>query len=125
MKKTKKRKIRYDRILVVLFSIFFVIFLSIKILNLKITNIYISGNEILSDQEIIDIAGISDYPKSVNNSSWTIEKKLLSNVLIKKATVSKEKFTIVKIKIEENTPLFYDKLNEKTVLSDEREIKRK
>ena len=93
-----------------------------KIINLRITNIYISGNNILSDQEIIDIAGLSDYPKSINNSSWTIEGRLTQNVLIKNSKVSKESFTIIKIEVEENEPIFYNKIREKVVLENGKEI---
>ena len=125
MKKVKKRKLRYKRVFIVLFLLFFAVFLFVKIANLKITNIYIKGNELLTDQEIIDIAKLSDYPKSINNSTWSIESRLESNILIKKATVSKENMTIVKITIEENTPLFYNKLNEKTVLFDLEETEEK
>ena len=125
MKKVKKRKLRYKRVFIVLFLLFFAVFLTIKIANLKITNIYITGNELLTDQEIIDLAKLSDYPTSMNNSTWTIESRLETNILIKKATVSKENITIVKIKIEENVPLFYNKLAEKTILFDLNETEEK
>ena len=125
MKKTKKRRIRFDRIFKVLFFLFFVVFLIIKISNVRISNIYITGNELLSDQEIIDISGLSDYPKSINNSTWSIENRLKSNILIKNAIVNKENMTIVKINIEENLPMFYNKLDEKTVLIDGQETEKK
>lgn len=124
MKKIKRR-VRYDRILIVLFILLLIVLLYLKINSLKITNIYITGNEILSDQEIIDIAKLSDYPKTINNSTWTIEDRLKKNVMIKKASVSKENLTIIKIKVEENKPIFYDKINENTVLSDGNVIKEK
>lgn len=34
-------------------------------LNIKISNIYISGNNYLSDQEIIEIAKIENYPSTL------------------------------------------------------------
>ena len=121
MKTKKRRKIRYKRILFVLFFLFLIIFLSIKFFNIRITNIYVSGNNILTDQEVIDIAKVSNYPKSINNPTWTIEKRLESNILIKTANVSKNK-GILKINIEENNPLFYDSIDSKTVLSDKSKI---
>ncbi len=117
-----KRRIRYDRILIFLLILFLVVFSLIKIINLKITNIYISGNKILTDQEIIDIAEIGDYPKTINNPTWTIEKRLLSNPLIKKASVTKDSLTIIKIEIEENKPLFFNKITNKLVLESGDEI---
>lgn len=121
MKTKKRRKIRYKRILFVLFFLFLIIFLSIKFFNIRITNIYISGNNILTDQEIIDIASLSNYPKSINNPTWTIENRLESNILIKHAKVSKDA-GIVRINIEENNPLFYDNIENKTILSDKNKI---
>ena len=124
MKKVKRR-IKYNRILIFLIILFLIVFLVIKICNLKITNIYISGNSILSDQEVIDIAKLGDYPKTINNPTWSIEDRLESNVLIKKAIVNKESLTIIKINIEENKPVFYNKIKEVTILNDENEIKEK
>ena len=123
--KTVKRRIRYDRILLVLLILFLIVFCVIKIINLRITNIYVSGNEILSDQEIIDLAKLENYPKTINNSTWTIEERLKKNDLIKKASVTKEKLTIIKINVEENKPLFYNGVTNKTVLENSIEIERK
>lgn len=120
-----KRRIKYGRILAVLIILFLIVVLIIKISNLRITNIYISGNEILKDQEIIDIAKISDYPKTIKNSTWTIEDRLNKNPLIKKSKVEKEKLTIIKITIEENKPIFYNNITFKTVLEDGIEIDNK
>lgn len=124
MKKVKRR-IKYNRILIVLLILFLIVFLSIKISTLRITNIYISGNQLLTDQEVIDIAKLSDYPKTINNPTWSIEKRLEKNILIKKAKVEKESLTIIKIEIEENKPIFYDKINEVTILDNGDKIKEK
>ena len=106
-KKIKKRKLNKKR-----FFLVFIIFISLvivgyKLFNTNIKNIYISGNEYLSDQEIIDISGLKDYPKSINNLSYNVEKKLESNKYILKATVKKNNFLrTVYIDVKENYPLF-------------------
>ena len=120
--KIVKRRIKYSRIFVVLIILFLIVSLILKITSLKITNIYISGNEILKDQEIIDIAKLSDYPKTIKNSTWTIEDRLNKNPLIKKSKVSKENLTIIKIEVEENKPIFYNTMTSKTILEDGSEI---
>ena len=58
MKKNKKRNIL--KILVGLIGLAIIIFL---IINNNIKNIYVKGNKILTDQEIIELAGIENYPK--------------------------------------------------------------
>lgn len=116
-KKNKKRlKIRIDRILIFLFCVVFLILVINMIFNIKIKNIYVSGNYYLKEQEIIETALISDYPSSLKNSSKTIKKRLLENNLINNANVYKKGISKVVIEIEENRPLFYYENIKKTVL---------
>lgn len=116
-KQTKKRKIRYDRILILFLILVGIVGCFILIFSIKIKNIYISNNNYLTDQEIIEIAGISDYPSTVQNLSFQIEKRLEQNIFIKEASVKK---TISKVYIEvvENKPLFYYSSTNKTILLD-------
>ena len=116
-KKNKKRlKIRIDRILIFLFCVVFLILVINMIFNIKIKNIYVSGNYYLKEQEIIETALISDYPSSLKNSSKTIKKRLLENNLINNVKVYKKGISKVVIEIEENRPLFYYENIKKTVL---------
>ena len=116
--KTKKRKIRYDRIIIFLGIIIFIVLCFTYILNIKISNIYVSGNEYLTEQQIIEIAGISDYPSTLQNLSFQIIERLKNDILIKDSKVVKKGFTKVYIEVEENRPLFYYEYNNKTVLLD-------
>lgn len=115
--KTKqKRKISKKKILIFLLIVFMVLFI-IKLLNTNISNIYISGNNYLTDQKIIDIAGISNYPNTINNLSFKIEKRLEKNKYINKVKVEKNVLlNKVYINIEENYPLFYYSIKNKTIL---------
>lgn len=117
-KPKKKRKIKVSRVL------FFLAFLAVIIncvyyfINIKITNIYIFDNYYLKDQEIIEMAGLENYPSTFQNLSYTIENKLENNTFIKVAKVSKSWFTSVNIEIIENRPLFYYEYIDKTILLD-------
>ena len=62
IKKVKKRKIRFGRIFLVLIILFLLFYLLANIFKFPIKNIYVKGNNILSDQEIIEIAQIENYP---------------------------------------------------------------
>ena len=120
MRQLKKRKIkiRYDRILIFLLVVFFIVICFIYLLNIKISNIYISNNKYLSDQEIIEIAQIDNYPSTIQNLSISIKERLENNVYIKSAKVTKKGLTSVYIEVEENRPLFYYLYNNKTILLD-------
>ena len=117
----KKRKIRYDRIIIFLIIIIFIVSCFAYLFNLKISNIYILNNNFLTDQQIIEIAGISDYPSTMQNMSFKIKQKLEDNIYIKSVKVYKKNLTEVYIEVEENRPLFYYKYNKKTILLDGKE----
>lgn len=118
----QKRKISKKKILIFLLIFFMVLFI-IKLLNTNITNIYISGNNYLTDQEILDIAKLSDYPNTINNLSFKIEKRLKNNKYINKAKVRKNiLLNKVYINVEENYPLFYYSTKNKTILYNGKEV---
>lgn len=123
--KKHKRKINIKRVLIVLIIVLIIVFAIYKISKVTITNIYISGNSYLSDQEIIDISGLKDYPNSMNNMSYKIKKRLVKNDYIISAKVEKKGLKKVYIKIEENYPLFYYLPESKTVLYDGTKVKDK
>lgn len=123
--KKKKRKIRYDRILIFLVIIIFIVISFTFLFNLKISNIYILNNSFLTDQEIIEMAGISDYPETLKNLSVQIEDRLKNNIYIKDAKVYKKGLTKVYIDVAENKPLFYYESSKKTILTDGRETDEK
>ena len=116
-KRRNKRKLILKRFVMLLVFLLFLAIIIYKILNIRIKNIYILGNDFLTDQEIIDISGLKNYPKSINHLSISIKDKLESNKYVLTANVYKNNFlSSVNIKIKENYPLFYYQNNNKTVL---------
>ena len=122
-RKIKKRKANTKNITLLFTFILIIGFLTYYIYNIKITSITVEGNTLYKDWEIIKQAGLDNYPSSMQNLSGKITHKLEKAPFIKKAKVTKNWFTHVKITIEENKPLFYYVPNNKTVLSDGKEIK--
>ena len=114
-KKTKKVKVRYGRIFLFLIILSLVIYAVVTYIQIPIKNIFVSGNNTLSDQEIIDLAGISNYPSILSFTNNSLEKKLEKNIYIKNAEVKKE-FRKIYIEIEENYPLFYNQVTKKTIM---------
>ena len=116
----KKRRIKYKNVFIFV-SVLLVICISLfLLLSLRITNIYMSGNNYLTDDQIIEYAGLSNYPKNYSVIPFSLENKLEKNIHIKEAKVTKKMFTNVYIVVTENIPLFYNSFEEKTVLSDGR-----
>jgi len=117
-KKKKKIKIRFGRILLVFLVLFFILFIFSKIFSFPIKNIYVIGNTLFSDQEIIEMSSLENYPSYFSFTKSQLEKKLEKNTYILNATIKKKRFKEIYIEILENRPLFYDTSKEKTVLKD-------
>ena len=88
----------------------------------RIRNIYIYGNNITSDQEIIDMANLTDYPDFFTTLSSTIKKKILKNPYIKNVKVKKSIFLGIHIYVYEYKPLFINNNDNKIVLENGKEI---
>ena len=112
------RKIRYKRLVLFLLIVFVLVLILLKFLTLRITNIYVDGNVYFSDQEIIEMAKLSNYPSSFFTFSNRVKSNISKNQLIESAKVSKKSFTKIYINVVENRPLFFDQVNNKTVLKD-------
>lgn len=120
-KMKKKKKLKILPILIFLLIIFFVFILIRCLLDLKIKNIYIYDNNLLSDQTIIELAQLETYPSFLKTSSSSIKKKILKNQLLKNVIIKKKFFNQVHIYIEEKIVLFQTK-DKKIVLDDKSEL---
>lgn len=124
-KKKKRVKIKLKVVFLSLVFIFIIVFLFLNVINIPISNIFVSGNTYLNDQEIIESTKLEDYPSTFKNFSRTIKKRLKKNLYIKDVKVYKRFFTQVYIEVEENRPLFFSQSVNKTVLIDKRETEDK
>lgn len=120
-KKVRVRKLRYGRIFFVVLFFAILLYLFLQFVHFPIRNLYIEHNTYLSDQEIIDLAGLRDYPGMFSSSSRAIEKRLEHNIYIAKAKVKKRNLREITITVTENIPLFYYKNRNCTVFTDGRE----
>ena len=90
--KVKKRKIRFKRIFIALL-ILALLYLGISYyLHLPVKNIYITGNEILKDKEIISLSKLDNYPPFINTYFMDIKNELLKNDYIKDVKVTRKFF---------------------------------
>ena len=112
------RKIRYKRLVIFLIFVLIICFLVFRFLTLRISNIYVSGNVYLSDQEVIELAKLSDYPRAFFTYSNFVEANINKSSFIESSSVDKKGFNKIYINVVENRPLFYDQVNGNTVLKD-------
>ena len=119
----KKRKLKTKALIISLIVIAIISLCIYYISQIRITNIYIIDNNILSDYEIIKLAKLEKYPNSLENSSQKIKERLEKNDLIKSAKVEKKGLlNEVYIYIEENKPLFYYQVMNKIILKDGKKV---
>lgn len=121
-RKVKKRKLKLKKLLMV-FLILVLLLLGLSFLtDVKINNIVIKGNLLYSDWEIIEKAGLADYPSSLKTLSKSIEARLEDDDYIKDVSVRRPSLTKVVIEVKENLPLFYYLPASKTILMDKTEV---
>lgn len=118
-KKIKRKFIKFCLIILIFFCIGIIAYYTI---GKDIKNIYVLNNNILTDQEIIDISGLSNYPNFYTTSSSSIKKKIKRNILVKDVKVKKRLFNKIYIYIDEYEVLFYNQNTNKYVLENKTEV---
>ena len=125
MQKVKKKvrcRIRWKVLFLFFIFLFFGLFSFYYVTNLKIKNIFIMGNELLTDNDIILAANIKNYPKMFKYSTRTLKKNIATLDLVDKVQVKKNLLGELTIEIEEAKVLFYNRNNGSYVLSNGKEI---
>lgn len=105
-KKVKRKKLSLKKLLLLILFLYLIISIIYYIFTLRIKNIYIENNKYVSDNEIITLAKIKDYPAMIKINNHNIKKKLKNNQLIKDVKVKKNIFGKLTIHITENRPLY-------------------
>ena len=112
MKVAKKKKKRVFKIknIIILFSVFcMIVGLFYYAITMPIKNIYIKGNNILSDDEIIKLASLEEYPSFLFSLKSKIKNNLEQNIYIKEAQITKKFRNIIEIMIKEYQPIVITK----------------
>ena len=118
----KKKKLRLLPFLIFIIVIAIIVFLCLIILDTKIKNIIITGNNVLKDDDIITLAGLADYPSYYKTLNVNIEKKLKKNLLIKDIKIKRSFYHIIEIDIDEYQILYKKEDNGKYFLENKNEI---
>ena len=120
MRKKKNKKVK--KIFKFLGLAVILALISYGIINIKIKNIYVKGNNILSDQEIIELAGIENYPKLFSIPIIKMENKIKLNQIIESVKVKKNLFGRVDIEVKEYNMLLTDEVDNSIYLSNNKKI---
>lgn len=124
MKKVKKKH-RIRSFLVIILFFYLVGASGYYLLRLPIKNIYVIGTNYLTDLEIIETAGLKDYPALIKVKNNKIEKKLRKLDLVENVKVKKNIFGKVTIEVDEAKPLFYSRSNDLIYLSNNKTTENK
>lgn len=124
-KKKKRLKLRIKVLAKLIVFILIIVALFNYAQNLQIKNIYIIGNTYTKDVDIIEKAGIKDYPKISKINKKTITKQINSLPLIDNTKISINPFGKITIKVTESKVLFYYKYNNKYITSSNNSIDNK
>lgn len=123
MKKMKKKvKIKVLPILILIIIIGLLVGTYYLLSLIPIQNIYISGNTYLTDQEVIELAGIEDYPSFLQTTISSMKKNIKKSDYIYTVSIKKKLLAKVYLKVEERNLLFRIEDTGKIVLDNQQEI---
>jgi len=122
VKKVKKIKLNVKALIILLLFIYLIVMLLYTFFTMPIKNIYINNTTLLSDNDIIQAAGIKDYPSLFKVSAKKLEKNILALELVDSVNIKKDLRGRIIIDIKEAIPLLYNRNIDKVVLSNKKEV---
>ena len=118
----KKKKLRLLPFLIFIIVIAVIVFVCLFVLDTKVKNIIITGNEVLSDDDIIELAGLTDYPSFYKTLNLTMKNNLKENPLIESVDINRSFYHIIEIDVKEYEILYKREDNGKYVLENKKEV---
>jgi len=123
-KTVKKKKIKWKVILKLFLFLFFVGLSVIYLENLPTKHILIKGTTYTTDHEVISVIGYKNYPKLFHASKSELENRVASLDFVDSVQISRRLNGTLTVEIKEANPLFFNRNNNKIVLSNQKEIDR-
>lgn len=123
MAKKVKKKLNKKGLIVILLSLYLIVMIMYYIFTLPIKTIKIIGNKQVTDNEIIEIAGIKEYPTLIKANGYKLKKNILKIELINDVKIKKSVLGNLTIEVVENDILFYNMISDSYVLSNGKEVK--
>lgn len=122
VKRVKKRKLNWKRVLILLLILYLIAMLLYTFFTMPIKNIYIKGTNLLTDNDIIEVANLKNYPAIFKISKSKLKKEISSLELVEDVDIKKTITGKLTITITEARPLFFNRTTNKVVLSNNKEV---
>ena len=116
--KKKKRKLKLSRVFFIIFILAIIAGLVYLAFNIKVRGFYISGNTYYTDDEILSMTKLNEYPSFIFTTSRSVTKNVKKYPLIKNIEISRTLNGMFNVVVNENKILFYDNVNKKSILQD-------
>lgn len=120
-KKKKKRVLKIKNIMILLAIIASIVGIFYYAITMPIKNIYISGNQFITDNEILQQSTLNTYPSFLLTPSSQIRSHLIKNPYIEEVKITKKLGNVVEIKLKEYQPIALTK-NDTVILSSGKEL---
>ena len=114
VKKTKLKLFNFLLVLLVLVGLFFGVK---RLLSESIHTIVISGTSYLTDDYLLELSGLKDYPSFFLLQRGKTCKKVVGSDYIDSCKIIKKWGYGIELKVKEERPLFYDMNQNKYILS--------
>ena len=105
----KKTRIKFKKFIIIFIIILLAVLVFFLYRLIKVKNIYVKGNNLLKEYEIIELASLKDYPYLYQVNSKKVENDIKTNPLVKNVKIKKTLLGKITIIIEENRILYQDK----------------
>lgn len=115
------RKINYKRILIFILAVYIIISTIVFLINIKIKRIIVKGNDLITDQQVIEAANLEKYPSYFGTSKRSVSNKIKKAYYIKNLKVEKTNFQFI-ITVVEDYPVFYDSTSNLVFLSSGKKV---
>ncbi len=122
-KKVKRKKLSIKKLILLLLILYLIISFFCYIFNLKIKNIYITGNKNIKDNEIIEVAKIKDYPSIFKSNSLLLKNRIKKISLVKNVKIKKSLRGKLTINIEEYKILYRKQNSDLVILDNGKSVK--
>lgn len=119
----EKRKIKLLPFLIFLLVLSVLSFSVYILLEIRVQNLIVTGNNYIPDDVILEKAKVIDYPKFLLTTNYSVKKNLEKYPYIKKATLIKKHPFTFEIKIDEARALFFNTNDNSYVLDNAEKIK--
>jgi cell division septal protein FtsQ len=118
----KKKKFNVRKFIILLLIVYLVAMIIYYFFTLPVKNVIITGNSLVTDEEIIKSSNITNNSKLITLNSNTVTNKIKKLSLIDDVVVKKYINGSIYIDVSETKVLFYNTLNKAYVLANESEV---